>query len=451
MGDTYLNADWTLAMSVRSVPVDNGILLALGGDNRATDGRELRILSSATSGKLRAVVVQTYSYGYNAHAYQNAPAKLDLTGLGDVTNTFHSLVAEHSISDHVIRFYLDGAPVGKFNSSQNMGTLFRSWIQFCQSKNDVLEQETHSDTVMNPAVAFRDVRLYRRRLEPGEIMQYAEAYPAAEGTYVPKNIDGYAFRHDFTSGKLVYDGSGYTDNGLAGTGEKVMGAKGARYAAFPDTNGWCSVEGGLNRDWTCAMSVKMPAGIEGNGIMLSLGGQGGSGKRALVISTTNDPSGSFYVKNAQRYGSAQNGVNTTPEKFLPTGLGDVTGMFHSLVVVHAKGMSNASNWRTGTFGFYWDGAYIGSVQISDGVTGRELENIISYGCIKPYNPHLYNTNGDVNFNPPFVEIGEKSSGFAVQEMRFSTEVWSPVEARAYAERFPAAVQGNPIGFSILVR
>ena len=295
------------------------------------------------------------------------------------------------------------------------------------------------------------MRLYRRRLEPGEIMQYAEAYPAAEGAYVPKNIDGYAFRHDFTSGKLVYDGSGYTDNGLAGTGEKVMGAKGARYAAFPDTNGWCSVEGGLNRDWTCAMSVKMPAGIEGNGIMLSLGGQGGSGKRSLVISTTNDPSGSFYVKNAQRYGSAQNGVNTTPEKFLPTGLGDVTGMFHSLVVVHAKGMSNASNWTTGTFGFYWDGAYIGSVQISDGVTGRELENIISYGCIKPYNPHLYNTNGNADYNPPFVEIGEKSSGFAVQEMRFATEVWSPVEARAYAARFPAAVQRRPAGFVILVR
>lgn len=451
LGDTYLNADWTLAMSVRSVPVDNGILLTLGGDNRATDGRELRILSSATPGKLRAVVVQTYSYGGNAHAYQNAPAKLDLTGLGDVTNTFHSLVAEHSISDHVIRFYLDGAPIGKFNSSQNMGTLFRSWIQFCQSKNDVLTQETHSDTVMNPAVAFRDVRLYRRRLEPGEIMQYAEAYPAAEGAYVPKNIDGYAFRHDFTSGKLVYDGSGYTDNGLAGTGEKVMGAKGARYAAFPSTNGWCSVEGGLNRDWTCAMSVKMPAGIEGNGIMLSLGGQGGSGKRSLVISTTNDPSGSFYVKNAQRYGSGQNSVNTTPEKFLPTGLGDVTNMFHSLVVVHAKGMSNASNWRTGTFGFYWDGAYIGSMQISDGVTDRELENIISYGCIKPYNPHLYNTNGDVIYNPPFEEIGEKSSGFAVQEMRFSTEVWSEVEARAYAERFPAAVQRKPSGFIVIVR
>ena len=85
------------------------------------------------------------------------------------------------------------------------------------------------------------------------------------------------------------------------------------------------------------------------------------------------------------------------------------------------------------------------------MTGRELENIISYGCIKPYNPHLYNTNGNADYNPPFEEIGEKSSGFAVQEMRFSTEVWSEVEARAYAERFPAAVQRKARGIVILIR
>jgi hypothetical protein len=127
-------------------------------------------------------------------------------------------------------------------------------------------------------------------------------------------------------------------------------------------------------------------------------------------------------------------------------------MFHTLVVVHAKSMSDASNWKTGTFGFYWDGAYIGSVQITDGVTSRELDNMISYGCIKPYNPSLYSGNAlGSNLNPPFKEIGSKDSGFAVQEMRFSTKVWSPVEAKAYAERFPAAVQAKTPGFAILIR
>ena len=447
-GDNKLNADWTLAMSVRSVPKENGILLGLGGNNRASAGRELRILSSQTPGKLHAVMAQTYQWG--SAWPQNTPSSMDLNNLGDTTNMFHSLVAVHRIADNSITFYWDGEPKGSFNSKNNMSTLFKSWLQFCQSKNNYYAG--HSDTVMDTAAAFRDVRLYTRVLEASEIVAYAQAFPAAEGAYVPLSIDDYTFRHDFTGGKLVYEGSGYTDNGLAGTGTKVMGAENCRYAAFPATNGWCSVDGGLNRDWTCAMSVKMPSGIDGNGILLSLGGVSANARRSLVLSTANDPAGGLFVKNAQRFGSAQGNVNTTPEVFQNTGLGDVTNMFHTLVVVHAKSMSDASNWKTGTFGFYWDGAYIGSVQITDGVTGRELDNMISYGCIKPYNPSLYSGNAlGSNLNPPFKEIGSKDSGFAVQEMRFSTKVWSPVEAKAYAERFPAAVQAKTPGFAILIR
>ena len=92
LGEQYLNEDWTLAMSVKSCDVENGILLALGGNGMASIGRELRILSSSTPGKLSAVIAQTWNVNYN----QNTPASIALTDLGDTTGSFHTLVAVHT-------------------------------------------------------------------------------------------------------------------------------------------------------------------------------------------------------------------------------------------------------------------------------------------------------------------------------------------------------------------
>ena len=271
------------------------------------------------------------------------------------------------------------------------------------------------------------MRFFTRALAVSEIASYASLFPVAAAAVC--DVDDYHFRHNFATGKLAVEGDGFTDAGLVGTGTKVSGGVGgSKYASFPDKTGNGTVTGGLNRDWTLAMSVKAPSVESGkNGLMLTLGGVETSGKKALAICSTSDSSGGLFISVPQRYGSAESNINTCQAKISLNGLGDTTGKYHSLVIVHARNQKNDANaWQTGTFGIYWDGKYKGSIVNTDSRTLMFMDNLKYGSALQPY----------------YVEP-EKASGMAFRDVRFYTKVLTSAEARAYAEEFPVADQAAP--------
>ncbi len=227
LGEQYLNDDWTLAMSVKSCDVENGILLALGGNGMASIGRELRILSSSTPGKLSAAMAQTWNVSYN----QNLPggSSIALTDLGDTTGAFHTLVAVHTKEDAKIKLYWDGVFKGEFNSLSGMGAdkVFRSNLQFGGSLNNTIA--SHVSTASNLDAAFQNVTFYTKALDGDAISEYTTKFPSAAATTT--SIDGQFFGYGFTTGEKVYSGTiedpvtvaaGYTAvNGANGYGTAV--------------------------------------------------------------------------------------------------------------------------------------------------------------------------------------------------------------------------------------
>ena len=242
--------------------------------------------------------------------------------------------------------------------------------------------------------------------------------------------------------------TGFTDAGLVGTGTKVSGGVGgSKYASFPDKTGNGTVTGGLNRDWTLAMSVKAPVVESGkNGIILTLGGVETNQKKALTICSTADSTGGLFIAIPQHWGSGANDINTCNARISLSGLGDITNKYHSLVIVHARNQKNDSyTWQTGTYGIYWDGKYVNSLVNTDS-RGLQFMDNLRYGAI--YNRSL---GGDGSSAQPYYVEPGLASGLAFQDVRFYTKVLTSAEARAYAERFPAAVQAKTPGFAILIR
>ena len=450
-GNTKLNEDWTLAMSVKPCDVEKGVILCLGRCD-TVNTKELAICSSSTPGKIHIAAIQRWTSGSSG---VNVPLTLNPTGLGDTTNAFHTLVAVHEASKGtkkfpgrqetgLITFYWDGTSIGTIDTGTNGGErLFENGFRFSALRTAL---SGYADLTGNPDAAFRDVRFFTRALPASEIALYASQYPAA--TAAVCDLDGYHFRHNFATGKLAVEGSGFTDTSLAGTGTKVMGGVvGSKYAAFPDKAGVGTVSGGFNRDWTLAMSVKAPVVASGkNGVMLTLGGVETYTKKALTICSTADSTGGLFIAIPQHWGSGANDVNTCNARISLSGLGDITNKYHSLVIVHARNQKNDANaWQTGTFGIYWDGKYKGSIVNAD-ANGRQFMDNLRYGAI--YNRSLGGDGG--TYTPYYVEP-EQTSGLAFQDVRFYTKILTSAEARAYAEKFPASAQSRPRGVMILVR
>ena len=184
------------------------------------------------------------------------------------------------------------------------------------------------------------------------------------------------------------------------------------------------------------------------GVILCLGKCDSVGKKQLAICSTGDSTGGLFISVPQRYGSAESNINTCNARISLSGLGDITNEYHSLVIVHAKNQRNGNKtWKTGTFGIYWDGKYKGSIVNQDS-GGLEFMDNLRYGAI--YNRVPEYRSNDSYYYPNYVEP-DQASGLAFQDVRFYTKVLTSAEARAYAERFPAAVQAKTPGFAILIR
>ena len=431
-GDTILNADWTLAMSVKSCDVEKGVLLGLGSIE-TYPGQELLVCSSSTEGSMYFAVAQRWG---STSTYKNAPSTLTISGLGDTTKSFHSLVVVFTTSDKKLAVYWDGVHKGDFYSNYNMGDKsFKTGFQFCTSHGD-LEGDALSkyySTSGNPDAAFRDVRLYTRAFGEDDIAAYAAAFPAA--TAATCDVDSYDFRHNFTSGKLVVEGSGYTDSGMAGTGTAVDDPAGYGTATFPDSTGYGTIDAGLNRDWTAAMTFRSSTTID-NAILFCLGGDYTGKTRGLVVRTSTTD-GQLGVSTVQNWGGTGNAgsVNVSNSGTL-TGLGDTSSDFHTLVVVYSRNIKEkrgstetggtsdsdlARDWKTGVFSFYWDGEWAGSLNTYNGGTGVSLMDKIRYGSIYNVVPSSY------------TELTDSASGVAFRDFRFASKIWTSTEAKNYTK------------------
>ena len=439
---TTLAGEWTLATSFKSCDIEKGVLLSLG-DVPANGTKQLAILSSSTEGRLYAAVVQRWG-GTDAINRSLDDQTIAVSG-ADFTKEFHTLVVTHVPTDAtntgILTIYVDGVQAHQF-TTVNLGQerAFGGGFRFGALMDNGRKTSLPSDiasTVYCPDTAFQNVRLYGKVLSADEIAAYAAEFPAAAAT--KGSIGDYGFRHSFSTGKLVSENGtfastgGFNDNGLAGTGTAVdapaYAAEGVK-ACFPDKTGYGTVTGGLNRDWTIAMSVKGPTVVSGNpAAMFSFGGVEDSTKECRSIALCSSSTGSLFVQMVQRWGSGNDAVNAPVSLDLG---GDTSSMFHTLVIVNERNIRTDENlntqWNTGMISFYLDGEYKGSLTDNNGQE-RVLMDMIRYGAI-------YNRTHESVVEP------DAASGLSFQDLRFIPQVWTGAEAKDYAAAFPVAPTAN---------
>jgi len=174
----YLNTNaWTLAMSFRPGNVEKGMLFSVGRLNGgASSGRiAITVCSSSDPSKL---YIQEFYRGSSS----TVPVKgnsVELTGLGNMTNGFHTLVMVYSPSDKTITPYVDGTKKtvltlsSKKTTSRAIGNIFH-YGSFPSISGDV---SGFSRSYTNTDVAFYDMRFYLGAFSAGNVTAYAARFP----------------------------------------------------------------------------------------------------------------------------------------------------------------------------------------------------------------------------------------------------------------------------------
>ena len=182
---TTLNANWTLAMSFRPGQLDNGVVLSMGRLN-AKNRKELAICSSSDPSKLYVRIIRNPSNSTSTALEKT----VELTGLGNVTNGFHTLVIAHnkpSNNKGTLYFYWDGVSKGSYTMTTDVP--FGNGIQF----NILLTKSAgygcvRSDTAdAGLRARFYDVRFYTGQFDSNDAIAYAAQFPC---TY-PLRPDAY--------------------------------------------------------------------------------------------------------------------------------------------------------------------------------------------------------------------------------------------------------------------
>jgi len=177
---SILNADWTLAMTFRPGTVEGGTIISLGRMPN-TGASAVAICSSSDTSKLYATVVTRNSGGYALEKKQ------ELTGLGDVTQGYHTLVVAYknaTSNKGTLYFYWDG--VSKGNYTLTTGYSFgsdssKSGMQFNQLVTrgaTAVGGFTHQTVSNNSDYSLYDVRLYPGQFSDADAAAYAALYPA---------------------------------------------------------------------------------------------------------------------------------------------------------------------------------------------------------------------------------------------------------------------------------
>jgi hypothetical protein len=164
-----LNADWTLAMSVRPDSTQEGVLFSIGRKN-AKSRKNISICSSSDSTKL--LIHENIRNGSNKVSRRS---NIDLEA--DMSRGFHTVILAYrkpeSSDKGTVDFYVDG--VYK-RSLETADYVFGGGFQFCTTVSGIVGDE--KDTTGDLNVAFRDVRFYQSAFSAADAKKYAALYPA---------------------------------------------------------------------------------------------------------------------------------------------------------------------------------------------------------------------------------------------------------------------------------
>ena len=164
-----LNADWTLAMSVRPGSTQEGVLFSIGRKN-AKSRKNISICSSSDSTKL--LIHENIRNGSGTTSRRSS---IDLEA--DMSRGFHTVVLAYrkpnSSNEGTVDFYVDGIHKG---SLETIDYAFGGGFQFCTTVSGIVGDEKVTTGDLN--VAFRDVRFYQSAFSAADAKKYAALYPA---------------------------------------------------------------------------------------------------------------------------------------------------------------------------------------------------------------------------------------------------------------------------------
>lgn len=415
-----LNSDWSMAMSVKSADVEKGVLLCLGA-NGELNNKQVLFCSSSEPGKLHIAICQCWKKTPGYVGMKNIPTSITLSDLGDTTNSFHTLVAVHTISDNIIKLYWDGVLVGNWDSNHNqVNKAFANGFQFSGSHGG--NPSGYSSLGEDLNAQFQDVRFFTRALSAEEAQLYATAFPVAS-----VNLNDYFFRYDFSSGARVFAGNDGTDPaGEFSSNVSVPGPDGIDKAVHPGGYGEIADgEAKLNENWTIAMSVK-PDDVS-KGIFLCLGSNDTQYKKQLLLCS--DGEGYIHAAICHRWSTSSSTANarnfpTSKSYICPS---ETSARFHTLVGVHTMGEG-----KTGELTLYFDGVQIGTLDTSYNTSNphRPFANgfqfCSAYGGISTYMKEKGYQAQKSNANVAFLDV------------RFYTNTWTAAEAKSYSRLYPAS-------------
>ena len=166
-----LNADWTLALSIRPGTTQNGVIFSIG--RRSTNSRKgISICASSDPTKLLVDENQR-----NGSGTKSRRSQIVLDDNVDVSSGFHTVVVVYkkpaSGSAGTLYFYVDGV-FQKSHTTANFG--FGGGFQFCTTISENTTGEVTTTGDLN--VAFRDVRFYPSAFTEDDAQEYAALYPA---------------------------------------------------------------------------------------------------------------------------------------------------------------------------------------------------------------------------------------------------------------------------------
>jgi hypothetical protein len=174
-----LNSDWTLALSVRAGKTEGGVMFALGRLPK-NGSKEIALCSSSDPTKLYLRELARPSSDFRT------AGSYTLTGLGNVTDGYHTLVIVHkhaSTYKGTLTFYWDGEPKGSYTlqTGKPFGASSSiSGIQFGQlmtAASGTFDGVTYVKNIGTDGASYYDFRLYAGCFSADDARAYAALYP----------------------------------------------------------------------------------------------------------------------------------------------------------------------------------------------------------------------------------------------------------------------------------
>ena len=177
--DLVLNTNaWTLVMSFRPGNIEKGMLFSIGRLNGGGSSGRIAITVCSSSDPTK-LYLQEFYRGSSGSVPEKGNS-VELTGLGNMTNGFHTLVMVYSPSDKTVTPYVDGTKktVLTLSSKTTTSRAVGNYFQYGSFPSITGNVSGFSRSYTNTDVAFYDLRFYLGAFSDADATAYAALYPA---------------------------------------------------------------------------------------------------------------------------------------------------------------------------------------------------------------------------------------------------------------------------------